>query len=54
MFAAGIVEAIDVVKESVAYVGAGLPCMPPDQFSFRGFEEGLDGGIVVTVSSATH
>ena len=54
MFAAGIVEAIDVVKESVAYVDAGLPCMPPDQFSFRGFEEGLDGGIVVTVSSAIH
>jgi len=38
MFAAGIVEAIDVVKKGITDVGTGGPTMAPDQFGFQGFE----------------
>ena len=54
MFAAGVVEAVDVVKESVADLVARYPSVSPNHFSFEGFEEGLDGGIVIAVSPSTH
>ena len=54
MLAAGVVEAIDVLKEGSADVLARSPCVSPDQFCLEGFEEGHDGGIVVAVASATH
>ena len=54
MFAAGVVEAVDVVKESVADLVARYPSVSPNHFSFEGFEEGLDGGIVIAVASTTH
>jgi hypothetical protein len=54
MFAPGVVEAIDVLKEGVADFGSGCPTVSPDQFGLEGFEEGFDGCIVVTVSFAAH
>jgi hypothetical protein len=54
MFAPGIVEAIDVLKEGTADVGTGSPSVPPDQFGLEGFEEGFDGSIVVAVSFSAH
>ena len=54
MFPSGVVEAIDVLKEGIADLGAGGPSVPPDQFGFEGFEEGLDGSIVVAVAFAAH
>jgi len=54
MFAAGIVEAIDVFEEGVGDVVSGCPSVPPDQFGLEGFEEGLDGSVVVAVAPATH
>ena len=30
------------------------PLLPPDELRFQGFEEGLDGGIVVTITLAAH
>ena len=54
MFSTGVVEAVDILKEGVCNVLSRCPSVPPDQFGFEGFEEGLDGSIVVTVSSAAH
>ena len=54
MFSSGVVEPVDVLKEGVGNVLSGCPSVPPDQFGFEGFEEGLNGGIVVTVSFAAH
>jgi hypothetical protein len=45
MFAAGIVEAVDVLREGIADVVSGCPSVPPDQFGLEGFEKGLDGSI---------
>ena len=54
MLAAGVVEAIDVMKEDIGNILACCPSVTPDQFGFKGFEEGLNGCIVVAVSSAAH
>jgi hypothetical protein len=54
MFAAGIVEAVDVLREGIADVVSGCPSVPPDQFGLEGFEKGLDGSIFVTFALAAH
>lgn len=54
MFAAGIIEPVDVLEEGIADVLARCPSVPPDQFGFEGFEEGLDGGIIIAVSLTAH
>lgn len=54
MFATGVVEAVDVLKEGVGDVLPCGPSVPPDQFDLEGSEEGLDGSIVVTVCLAAH
>ena len=54
MFASGVVEAVDVLKEGVGNVLACRPSVPPDQFGFEGFEECLDSCIVIAIASATH
>lgn len=54
MSPAAVVEAVDVLKEDIADLVARCPCVPPDQFSLEGLEEGLDSGIVITVPSAAH
>ena len=54
MFAAGVVEAVDVLKEGIADLVTRCPSVPPDQFGLEGFEEGLDGSIVVAVALAAH
>ena len=54
MFAADIVEAIDVLEEGIADLAAGGPSVPPDQFGLEGFVEGFDGSIVAAVSFAAH
>jgi len=43
--AAWIVEPVYVFEDRHFSLPAGLPRMPPDQFSFDGLEERLDGGI---------
>jgi hypothetical protein len=52
--AANVVEAVYVLKEGLGDLVTGGPCVPPDQFGLKGFEEGLDCGIVVTVTPAAH
>lgn len=54
MFAAGVVKAVDVLKESVVDLLSCGPIVPPDQFGLEGLEEGFNGGIVVTVALAAH
>ena len=54
MSAADVVEAVDVIKEGLGDESVGCPWLSPDEFSLQGFEEGLDGGIVVAVTPATH
>ena len=50
MFSASVVKTIDVLKECVAYTLSCVPSVPPDQFGFEGFEEGLDDSIVITIA----
>ena len=49
-----VVEAVDVLEEGKCRLITGHPSVPPDQFGFESFEEGLDGGVVVTVTLAAH
>jgi hypothetical protein len=42
MFAAGIVEIVDILKEGITHLAARCPRMPPNQFGFDGREEGLE------------
>ena len=54
MFTAGVVKTIDGLKEGVGDVVSDCPRVPPNQFGLEGFENGLDGSIVVTVAIAAH
>jgi len=54
MTAAAIVEAIDVLEDGSFGVPPRRPFLSPDQFGFQRFEEGFDGGIIVTVTLAAH
>ena len=54
MFSASVVKTIDILKEGVANPLSCVPSVPPDQFGFEGFKEGLDGSIVITIAFATH
>ena len=54
MSSANVVEAVYVLKEGLCDLVTGGPCVPRDQFGLKGFEEGLDCGIVVTVTPAAH
>lgn len=54
MFAARVVEAVDVSEEGDFGVSAGLPVATPDDFGFERFEEAFDGGIVVAIALAAH
>ena len=49
MSAADVVESVDVVEEHLSDMITGRPSMPPDQFGFEGFEESLDGGVVLAI-----
>ena len=52
--AAGVVEAVDVFEEGDFDVPPGMPVSAPDQFGLEGFEEALDGRVVITVSLPAH
>ena len=54
MTAARVVEAVDVFKDGHLRIPTGFPCIAPDQFRFDGFEECLDGCVIITISFATH
>ena len=40
MFAAGVLEAVDVLEDGGFGLPAGFPGSPPDQLGLGGFEEG--------------
>ena len=54
MPSAAVVEAVDVLEEGKCDLITGRPSVSPDQFGFQGFEEGLDGRVVVTVALSAH
>ena len=54
MPAARIVEAVDILEERGLCFSPRVPAVPPDQFGFQRFEEGLNGGIVKAISFAAH
>ena len=54
MASSRIVEAVDVFEDRHFSLSARFPCVPPNQFGFDGFEEGLDGGVIVTITLAAH
>ena len=45
---------VDGVKERIVDLLTCCPSVPPDQFGLYGLEEGLNGSIVVAVSSTAH
>ena len=54
MFAARVVESVDVFEEGGFDLSAGLPVAPPDQFSLQRLEEAFDGRIVIAVAFPAH
>ena len=54
MFAAAVVEAIDVVEQRLGDLVPICPSVPPDQVCFECFEEGFYSGIVVAITLAIH
>ena len=54
MATTGVIKAVDVLEDGGVGVSAGRPAVPPNQFGFDGFEEGFNGGIVVTIAFAAH
>ena len=54
MAAARIVEAVDVFEDRHLCFASCLPWMSPDQFCLDGFEEGFDGGVLITITLAAH
>ena len=54
MFAAGVVEAVDVFEEGDFNVAADLPIAAPDQFRLKRLEEAFHCGIVITISLPAH
>ncbi len=54
MATTGVVEAVDVLEDGSFCLPSRWPALPPDEFRLQGFEERLDGGIVVTITLAAH
>ena len=54
MFAARIVEAIDVFEEGDLDVAPGVPVAPPDQFGLQGLDEALDDRVIIAIALAAH
>ena len=54
MFAARIIEAVDVFKDRQFRRTTRVPRVSPDQLGFDGFEERLDYGVIVAITFATH
>ena len=49
MFAAGVIEAVDVFEEGHFDLTPGLPVVAPDPFGLQRLEEAFDGRIVVAM-----
>ena len=49
-----IIEAVNVLKECSFNLASGSPYMSPDQFSLDGFEECLDGSVIIAITLAAH
>ena len=49
-----VIEAVDVFEDRHLSLSASFPGAPPDQFGLDGFEERLDGRIVITIAFAAH
>jgi hypothetical protein len=54
MAASRIKEAIDVFEDGHLGLSACVPNVPPDQLRLNGYEEGFNGGIIVTISLTAH
>ena len=54
MFAARVLEAVDVFEDGDLDLAAGLSVPAPDQFGLQRLEEAFDGGIVVTIAFPAH
>ena len=50
MATAGVVEAVYILEDGSFRLPPGWPRLPPDHFRFQGFEERLDGGVVVALA----
>lgn len=50
----GVVEPVDVLEHGSLSLTPLWPFLPPDELSLQGFEESLDGGVVIAIALATH
>ena len=63
---AGVIEAVDVLERAIVRhwfknngerrlsLSVGFPRASPDQLGLDGFEERLDGGVIIAISFTTH
>lgn len=54
MTAAGVVAAVDVLEDGSFPLVRRWPAPPPDEFGLQGFEEGLDGDVVIAITPSAH
>ena len=48
-----IIEAVDVMAKCQCGLGSSFIAYSPDEFSFDGFEDGLDHGVIIAVAPDT-
>lgn len=49
-----VIEAVDVMAKGQCGMGSCFITCSSNEFSFDGFEDGLDHGVIVAVALATH
>ncbi len=54
MSMARVIEAVDLLEDGSLGLAAALPVAPPDHLSLDGFEERLDGGVIIEIALAAH
>jgi len=54
MASAWIIEAVDVFEDGHLGLPQRFPYSPPYQLGLDGFEEGLDGCVIIAISFAAH
>lgn len=54
MFAAGVVEAVDVFEKGCFDLTPGSPVAAADEFGLQRFEEAFDSGIIIAIAFPAH
>ena len=54
MASSRVIEPVSAFEDRHLCLPAGVPCVPPDQLGFDGFEERFNSGLIIAISLAAH